>query len=665
MKTRKEFLDNLNQPFLPDNCFSIKQFHHLLINPDSDDKPGSDDEESSHQLQEEESKASKKLEPYKVLPSTNQKLKHSNKSSANQALSNSKTQVQNKKNEETIKTLIGAEQKLKNFWVGGKICSKVSEKRFKITSHTDKTINFSNTVTCFLTKDTSLIFSLKSEKNPSHQQKQESMSWKQAFPLLKQGDHVLVHVQSLDAGVRYSFSKGETVKKGVLKDNFQVEEDSEVEPIKVVSDPNQKKTKKQEEAEEAEEDGLRFSTHTLDFDMAVETKKILLISTRKKAPKGLKKSPSVTGSKNRDPRDLEKKLLIHHEWFNFLMYVERAMSKMGMQKVETPTLVQGLGTEGDLNLFETMFYPAAGDNLLNVPSAKGPINLFKNQPQGSHKKNPKSDHYQENSKPVKLFLSSSPEMQIKRLLCRGLTDIYEIKKCFRNSEKGSINSCEFYILEWYRSYSNLDSIIKDLRVLLSFLWQKADQHPCSFLNPWDVEQRRGFDTFFARQDKDFDTTKLIDIKKQSVKSLFKQYLNINLKPTSSKKDFIPYLKKKNIPFSDKATASDLFYLLFLNGIEPYLDEDTPLIVYDYPPFQKAYSRIGQNGFSLRFELFWKGMELANAFDEVTIKKEQAQRFEEEKLMRQKKGLPEVAFSKALLQDMERGTMPPQLGVPWV
>ena len=112
---------------------------------------------------------------------------------------------------------------------------------------------------------------------------------------------------------------------------------------------------------------------------------------------------------------------------------------------------------------------------------------------------------------------------------------------------------------------------------------------------------------------------------------------MDLTPHSSQKDFQRELKKRNIPFSEGQDIDDAFHLLFLNEIEPRLNKDIPTLVYNFPPFQKAYARIGPEGWALRFELFWKGMELANAFDEVIDAKEQEKCFKEDNLKRQKKG----------------------------
>ena len=288
------------------------------------------------------------------------------------------------------------------------------------------------------------------------------------------------------------------------------------------------------------------------------------------------------------------------KWFVFLDLVHIAMQKSGLQRVETPTLTDCIGMEPDLDFFETYFYAP---------------------PSGSNKISKK-----------KLFLSPSPEMNMKRLLCQGWTDIYEIKKCFRNNEIGPLNSTEFSLLEWYRTKAGLECLIEDLSFLLNFLSQKMF------------------------------TASLPPFKQISMRELFQQHLGIELKPHSSKKDFKALLHKHAIPFDNAQDTADLFNLLFLNKIEPFLDPKTPLIIYDYPPFQKAYARLNAKGWAMRFELFWRGMELANAFDEVRDFKEQKNRFRAERLKRKKQGKPVPPYPHKLLKNMKQKGFPPTAGI---
>ena len=283
------------------------------------------------------------------------------------------------------------------------------------------------------------------------------------------------------------------------------------------------------------------------------------------------------------------------KWFAFLNLVDQAMQKVGLQKVETPTLTDCIGTEPDLDFFETQVYSPNG------------------------------------GRPKKLFLSPSPEMNMKRLICQGWQDIYEVKKCFRNNETGPLNSTEFTMLEWYRTQAGLKHLIEDLDFLLHFLSQKMQVPPVPAL------------------------------KQISMRELFQQHLGQKLTPPSSKKDFMALLNKCSIPFNSAQDTADLFNLLFLNKMEPLLDPQTPLIIYDYPPFQKAYARLNPKGWAMRFELFWQGMELANAFDEVTDPVEQKARFQAERLKRKKAGKSLPPYPYKLLKDMKEKGMPPTAG----
>ena len=320
---------------------------------------------------------------------------------------------------------------------------------------------------------------------------------------------------------------------------------------------------------------------------------LLYLNTKSAQKQAMNNHPSIKQApqKPNSPSAQRQK-----EWFHFLDLTHSALKALGLQRVETPTLTKCIGTEPDLNFFKTQF--------------NSPIGRKKNQT---------------------FFLSPSPEMNMKRLICQGWNDIYEIKKCFRNSETGPLNPIEFYMLEWYRTNANLKSIKKDLYFLLNFISQKH------------------FGKSFP------------PLKEVRMKDLFWQYLKIKLKPSSPKKDFITHLKKHSLPFSETNDISDLFHLLFLNKIEPLIDPNTPIMISDYPSFQKAYARLNSKGWAIRFEFFWKGMELANAFDEVTSQQEQKVRFQEEKLKRKEKGHTPIPPPLALLKDMEKG-MPPSAGI---
>lgn len=279
-------------------------------------------------------------------------------------------------------------------------------------------------------------------------------------------------------------------------------------------------------------------------------------------------------------------------WNHFLTSVKDFFSGRGLILVETPSLVESPGTEPHLMPFKTE--PV-------LPSNK--------------KKN--------------CFLPTSPEMHLKKLLCQGWTDIFEIKKCFRNGELSYSHLPEFYMLEWYRAFFSLDQLIKEVEALLKYLTEK-----------------------------DFFKGHLKPVKIRTVSDLFLKYLHFQLTPKTSKKELKQLLEKHQIPYSQRGTWEEWFHLLFLNKIEPYFPEETPLIVRDYPLGLRVFSRLNERGWADRFELYWRGFELANAFYEVTDPLEQEQLFQNHLKQR----TDNVPSDKELLHLMKTGGMPPCSGI---
>jgi len=194
-----------------------------------------------------------------------------------------------------------------------------------------------------------------------------------------------------------------------------------------------------------------------------------------------------------------------------------------------------------------------------------------------------------------LFLPTSPEFHLKRALVDGLTEVFEITPCFRNEEVGFQHLPEFTMVEWYRAYARLDDIISDIKGLIKCIDPKLD----------------------------------VNFEKQSIKYLFKKHLAFNLEPTTSKEDLIKLATQLNVHFSKKDSWDDIFHLIFISYIEKHLGYNQIDIIYDYPPSQSAFAKINKSGWADRFEVYWKGFEIANAYNELTCPQTQIQRFEDE------------------------------------
>lgn len=234
------------------------------------------------------------------------------------------------------------------------------------------------------------------------------------------------------------------------------------------------------------------------------------------------------------------------------------------------------------------------------------------------------------------FLPTSPELHLKKSLSAGFLKIYEVSRCFRNGEVTQIHQPEFHMLEWYRGFANLDEILLDCVDLISFLAQALPtaKKPKA-VQCWTLAQ------------------------------LFKTILNVDLKSDWTRQDYFQLAKSLDLRINESFSIDDLFFLIMLEKIEPTFDLEHLVFVESYPPFQAALARKNEHGWAQRFEMYWQGMELANAFNELNDPREQRERAIEDLKLRGsrrreifdgKTGLDEDFF-----QALESG-MPPSSGI---
>ncbi len=219
------------------------------------------------------------------------------------------------------------------------------------------------------------------------------------------------------------------------------------------------------------------------------------------------------------------------------------------------------------------------------------------------------------------YLPTSPEFHLKKLLASGLNKIFEIKPCFRQDEVSNTHSPEFTMLEWYRGYAGIDEIISDVKGLLKYVGEQT-------------------------------TTDVV-----SMKDLFKTYLNFDFTPETT----IENLKSICPESKNTDTWSDVFFRIFLEKIEPRIGVENPVIVRDFPPTMSALARINERGWADRFEVYWRGLELGNAYDELNdpVECEKRLKFwnEEKKLL----GKSPIPHSEELISALRSG-MPPSGGI---
>ncbi len=235
-------------------------------------------------------------------------------------------------------------------------------------------------------------------------------------------------------------------------------------------------------------------------------------------------------------------------------------------------------------------------------------------------------------KRTKVFLPTSPEIHLKKAMTLGWTDIFEIKTCFRNGEFSSHHDVEFAMLEWYRGFADLKLIEQDLRDLLSAL--AADG--------WATEnQIRIVNTDFA--------------------TLFGEILGFDLTPQTGAQDLQRLCRDIDVHFSETDSFNDLFHRIVIDRIEPRLQALGPTIVRGFPPSQAALAKLDSFGWADRFEFYWRGLEIANAFNEVNEPDEQERRWQSESEERKRLGSSAVPSDPDLIRAMQKG-MPPAGGI---
>ena len=132
--------------------------------------------------------------------------------------------------------------------------------------------------------------------------------------------------------------------------------------------------------------------------------------------------------------------------------------------------------------------------------------------------------------------------------------------------------------------------------------------------------------------------------------LFKTHLDFSLTPNTSRENLLSLTKKKGLLVKGDESFEDLFFLLFLNFIEPHFDKSSPTFVTKWPEDLRAFSRLNEEGWADRFEMYFQGMELSNAFYEVVDAREQEKLF----LDHIRKRKDDVPMDKELLDLMKKG-----------
>lgn len=213
-----------------------------------------------------------------------------------------------------------------------------------------------------------------------------------------------------------------------------------------------------------------------------------------------------------------------------------------------------------------------------------------------------------------LYLHTSPEFACKKLLAAGEQRIFSLGAVWRNRERGPLHHPEFTMLEWYRVGETYESLMRDCAELLALAAQRAGAKRFSF-------RGREADPFAEPE-------------RLSVADAFMRHAGIDLLATvaadgsTDRAALHSALTKAGLRTAPDDNWADLFSRVMVEKVEPSLGQGRATILYGYPISEAALARPSADDprVAERFELYCCGVELANAFGELTDAVEQRRRF---------------------------------------
>ncbi|HYX92699.1 MAG TPA: EF-P lysine aminoacylase EpmA [Myxococcaceae bacterium] len=280
--------------------------------------------------------------------------------------------------------------------------------------------------------------------------------------------------------------------------------------------------------------------------------------------------------------------------------LRRFFEAEGYEEVETPLLVPAPGMEPHISAFAVPFFPETG-----VGRARD------------------------------LYLHTSPEYAMKRLLAEGAGPIFQICKVFRNGEVSRTHNPEFTLLEFYRPHADYHRIMADLERALA-----------------EVERAAGRSEIFRR----------LPFERLTVREALRRSTGIDLLNCPDAVSLARAAEEAGVRVGPGEPFEDVFFRVFLERVEPTLGLQRPTYVMDYPAPLASLARLRPEDppVAERFELYAGGLELANGFSELNDSVEQRRRLQEEQGLRRATGRPAYPIDERFVEAV--GRMPPSAGV---
>jgi len=273
---------------------------------------------------------------------------------------------------------------------------------------------------------------------------------------------------------------------------------------------------------------------------------------------------------------------IFHLRAEIINWIRQFFQQEGFLEVQTPVLAPALIPESYLEVFETELWDKLGQKR-------------------------------------RAFLTPSPELWHKKLLVAGSGNIFEITKSFRNTDIGGhFHNPEFTLLEWYRVGVDYRATMEDCERLLRFINHNINK-----------------ESNLSYQGKTLNLAQPFE--RISVVEAFKKYADIDDQVLFDPDQLRAEAKKRGYRVSDQDDWEMVYDLIYLKEVEPHLGQERPTIIYDFPaqfaPLAKTSSQDPR--VKERFELYLFGIELADAYNELTDPVEQEKQFRKEIELRKK------------------------------
>jgi lysyl-tRNA synthetase class 2 len=273
----------------------------------------------------------------------------------------------------------------------------------------------------------------------------------------------------------------------------------------------------------------------------------------------------------------------------------------GYLEVETPTLLRTPGLEPHIDPFEARFVPQT-----DVGQARA------------------------------LWLHTSPEYAMKRLLAEGSPPLFQLCKTYRNGEISATHNPEFTMLEFYRPHADYHAIMDDTEAALAAVEAR-------------VAPGRGV---FSKR----------PFERLTVRDALLRYAHVDLWACPDGPALKAAALAQGIHTGSSTTFDDVFFHVFLERVERQLGHERPTFLCEYPASMASLSRLkpGDPRVAERVELYAQGLELANGFSELTDAQEQRARLVEEQGLRRVAGRPVFELDEKFLAAV--GRLPPCTGI---